>query len=255
MFACRICFFVWLLMMTAFAQAAPPVVIRTVFQEGFPVKYNADDPENPGICIEVIRAMEKADPGMKFTGLDVRASTVRILRMLETHEIDMFVGIGRTPDREKNLTWLTPVVFAAHPLLFVRKDDPADYRSIEEVRALKGNNTILVNFGTVQDEMLQDYPGLRVDRGGTDTGKNLQKLMLGRGRFYFGSDLNTIPVIRSMGISPSVRSLKVPFPAADNYVVMASKADPALRDRLQAVLGKLSASGELERIFQKYVRY
>lgn len=254
MFACRVCFFGWLLVMMTLAQAAPPVVIRTVYQDGFPVKYNAADPQTPGICIEVIRAMEKADPGLKFTGLEVRASTVRILRMLETHEIDMFVGIGRTPDREKSLTWLTPVVFSAHPRLFVRKEDPADFHSIDEILALQENNTILVNFGTVQDELLQDYPELKVDRGGTDTGKNLQKLLLGRGRFYFGSDLNTMPVIRSMGIGASVRALKVPFPAADNYLVMDAKADPALRERLQAVLGKLSASGELERIFEKYVR-
>jgi len=193
------------------AQAAPPVIVRTVYQEGFPAKYNTADSARPGICIEVIHAIEKADPGLRFTGLDVRASTVRILRMLETHEIDVFVGIGRTPERETNLTWLTPPVFSAHPYLFVRKEDEANYHSMDEIRHLRDNNTILVNFGSVQDEYLQGFPDLNVDRGGTDTEKNLRKLMLGRGRFYFGSDLNTLPVINSLGIGVLVNTPH-PFP-------------------------------------------
>ncbi len=250
----RICFFVLLTIFMTMAQAASPVIVRTVYQEGFPAKYNTADPTRPGICIEVIHAIEKADPGLRFTGLDVRASTVRILRMLETHEIDVFVGIGRTPEREANLTWLTPPVFSAHPYLFVRKEDEANYHSMNEIRRLRDNNTILVNFGSVQDEYLQSFPDLNVDRGGTDTEKNLRKLMLGRGRFYFGSDLNTLPVINSLGIGVLVKPLSIHFPAADNYVAMAKDADPALHARLQAALKKLSASGELDRIFQKYLK-
>lgn len=218
------------------------------------MKYDATDSARPGICIEVIQAMEKADPGLKFTGLNVHASTVRILRMLETHEIDVFVGIGRTPERENRFTWLSPAVFSAHPYLYVRAEDSANFRSMEEITRLKNNNTILVNFGTVQDEYLQAFPGLNVDRGGTDTQKNLQKLMLGRGRFYFGSDLNTQPVINSMGIKTFVRPLSVPFPAADNYVVMPKNLDPAVHLRLQNALKKIAASGELERISQKYLK-
>lgn len=252
---CRgFCFFLLLATFMTVANAASPLVVRTVYQEGFPAKYNADDPARPGICIEVIRAMEKADSGLRFTGLDVRASTVRIMRMLETHEIDVFVGIGRTPERETAYTWLSPPVFVARPYLYVRREDMDSFRSMEAIRGLKQNNTILVNFGTVQDEYLATFPDLKVDRGGTDTGRNLQKLMLGRGRFYFGSDLNTVPVISSMGLGAKIAALPIRFPSADNYVVMSRNADPVIRERLQGALRRIAASGELERIFQRYLK-
>jgi len=238
---------------TGWAGAAPPLVVKTVFQEGFPVKYDADNKEYPGICVEVIRALEEVDPDLHFTGLGTHATTARILRMLDTHEIDVFVGIGRTADREARYDWIAPPVFSAHPRLYVRREDATRFRTLDDIRRLKEDRTILVNFGSVQDEYLQDIPGLSIESGGADTEKNLQKLMLGRGRFYFGSDLNTGPVIRQMALGGRVLALPIRFEQADNYMVVARDAPPELKVRLRSALGKLVASGRLERIAHKYL--
>lgn len=243
----------WLAGVTGWAGAAEPLVVRTVFQEGFPVKYDADNRDYPGICLEVIHALEKVDPGLHFTGLETRATTPRILRMLLAHEIDVFVGIGRTPERESHFEWIAPPVFSTRPRLYVRREDAARFRSIDDIRSLQDNRTILVNHASVQDEYLQEIPGLTIENRGADTEKNLQKLMLGRGRFYFGSDLNTGPVIRHMNLGGQVLALPVRFAEADNYMVVARDASPQIKARLRSALGKLVASGELERIARKYL--
>ena len=144
----RIVVFVTFLVFSgAVLVSAQTLNVRTVFQVGFPVKYS-DDPAKPGICIEVIRAIEKIDPGIHFSGLDITAATARIMDMLDHNEIDVFFGLARSPDRESKYTWITPVVFSTHPMLFVHKDDDIKAKTIDDIKKIPGDTTILVVAGT-----------------------------------------------------------------------------------------------------------
>jgi hypothetical protein len=73
--------------------AAPPstqIVLRTAIQSGSLAKYAPDDAENPGLCLEMLRAVERVDPGLHFVGLDLRAPLLRVERLLAQGEIDVF---------------------------------------------------------------------------------------------------------------------------------------------------------------------
>ena len=240
-----------LLMLLSFTSHA--VTFRTVYQEGFPSKFNSENPDRPGICLEVLRAVERIDPEVKFIGLEKRATTARILSMLDNREIDVFFGLARTPDRENKYIWIGKI-FSAQAYLFVLRSESQEFTRMEQIQQLTQNNTILVIPKTAQDEYMKKIPGIQIDRGAQDTEQNLNKLVKGRGRFYFGSDSNTMPVISRMGLLLQVKTLPILFPANDNYLAAAQGVDPVALLRLRNAMEVLNSSGELQRIFNNYLK-
>ena len=75
----------------AFASDAY-LYVKTISQDGFKAKYNLLNTSHPGICIEIMRAIERIDPDIKFIGLEHNASILRIENQLEQGEIDVFLG-------------------------------------------------------------------------------------------------------------------------------------------------------------------
>ena len=243
----------WLIpwLMVSFMSNA--VTLKTVYQEGFPSKFNSANSDKPGICIEVLRAIERIDPELRFTGLDKKATTARILSMLDNRELDVFFGLARTPDRENKYLWIANI-FSAQPYLFVLANDSQEFFRMDQIQQLSKNNAILVIPKSAQDEYLKKIPGIHIDRGSLDTEQNLHKLLKGRGRFYFGSDINTMPVILRMGILLRLKTLPISFPANANYLAAAQGTDPRVILRLQRAMAILSDTGELQRIFNRYLQ-
>ena len=50
---------------------AQELTLRTVQQSGSLAKYDPNGgPQRPGLCLEMLRAVQHVDPGLRFSGLD-----------------------------------------------------------------------------------------------------------------------------------------------------------------------------------------
>lgn len=93
----------WLLSaLLSLAAPAQQLSLRTVQQAGSTVKYDPNgDPLKPGLCLEILRAVERLDPGLHFTGLDQRVPLKRVERLLADGLVDAFFCLLKSPEREK----------------------------------------------------------------------------------------------------------------------------------------------------------
>lgn len=233
---------------------AEQIHIKTVSQDGFTAKFNLENEQKPGLIIEILRAIEKIDPGIKFTGLETKATTARIESMLTDGAIDTFFGLAKTPERESMYNILDPPLYITFQCLVVRADDNVVVKSFDDIKKLGKEGVILVVPGTTQFNYLSTIDGLILDNGSKSAADNLQKLANNRGRFYYGSDINTFDEIENQGMQSKVKILPVRFQEAPICGVISKKAPANITQRLQADYQKLITSGEITKIYKKYFR-
>lgn len=231
---------------------AEPAKLRTFSQEAFFAKYNLENPQRPGICIEIIRAIEKQDPGLKITGLETKASTARIETALATGKIDVFFGLIKTPERAANFWVAEPPLFQTAQLLVARKDDTVNIQDWNDVRKLGKNGVVLVNEGTGQALYLKKQGGLLIDDHGLTGLVNLKKLIMGRGRLFYVSDMYVAEEIAVNNLAAKVKILSPLFQKEGIYVMFSKRTSPEWVNRIVDNIKKLERSGEMKRIRARY---
>lgn len=232
---------------------AEPLRLRTFSQEAFFAKYNLGNPQRPGICIEIIRAIERLDPGLKIMGLETKASTARIEVALATGKIDVFFGLIKTRERAANFVVAGDPLFNTAQLLVARKNDPVEINDWDDVRKLGKNGVVLVNEGTGQAFYLKEQGGLLIDDQGLTGHVNLRKLIMGRGRLFYASDMYVAEELAlNNKLASEVRILPQRFQREGIYTMFSRKASPELINRIAENLKKLERSGEMKRIRARY---
>ncbi len=90
--------------------------------------------------------------------------------------------------------------------------------------------------------------------GGKDTPVNLQKLIVGRGRFILQNDFALDDEIKRDKLGDKIKILPAKFDkeGAERYMVVSKKAAPQIKEKLRAALDKLNRSGELGKLFRPY---
>lgn len=244
----------WIICTISFSGFAKTIIIKTVSQEGFTSKYNLSNKEKSGICIDIIRAIEKIDPEVKFVGLESSDVTARIEESLGNGVIDCFFGLARTDERANRFILLEPPLYSSNQCLFVRNGDSVIINSFDDVKKLGKAGVILVIRGTTQEAYLKSIGGLIIDNGSVDTVGNLKKLMSDRGRFYYGSDINTIEEINYKVFKKSLKVLPVRFQPSDICIAFSKQSMSKVVVRIQKDLKKLYDSGKLTKIYQKYTK-
>ncbi|MBV8466657.1 MAG: transporter substrate-binding domain-containing protein [Burkholderiales bacterium] len=235
-----------------YAADAPKIVLRTASQQATPARYNAADRDMPGLCVEILHAIEQIDPGIAFTGLDEEAPLQRVLAEVEKHRLDFFACAARTPEREAQLTYLAQQVYSSHDVLAVRARDTVDVHALADIPKLGTGDFVIVARGTMLEDMANKVPGLNVDAGSADKLVNLRKLLTGRARFYFETELNLNRAIQDAHAEKEVRILPTPLADEPQYVVVNKHLDTAVVARLNAALKTLEGTGALQRIYARY---
>lgn len=234
------------------ALAEPFMAVRTISQEGFSAKFNPENEHKPGIMIEIFRAIEQIDAGVKFVGYEAKGATARVEEELVTGEIDVFFGLAKTPERVQKYRYIDPPLYSTRSVLAVRADDSVQIAGWDDVRALGGGGVVLVVRGTSHAQHLWAQKGLLIDDQAVTTPANIRKLLAGRGRFFFASDINMAEEIQTMGIAAQVRILPVRFWETGIYAVFSKKAPSVMVKRITDDLRKLERSGELKKIRARY---
>jgi polar amino acid transport system substrate-binding protein len=243
----------WLLSwLSLHATAAPALTLRTMSQDGYAGKFNLADPAKPGMMIEVIRAIERADPSLKFSGLENGGPLNRVEYELVDGRIDVFFGMAKTDSRNEKFVFLDTALYQTYYQLAARADDELKVQSMDDIRILGNDGVILINTSESNSSFLVGLGGLVLDKGSSSTASNLSKLVSGRGRFYFGSTLSLVEEIKVQKLGNKVKLLPLKFLHTNIYAVFSKKAAPEAIRRVRSILEALEKAGELKRIYQKY---
>lgn len=231
--------------------------IRTVAQQGSAPKFIAIDVDGKaqvgGLCIEIMRAIERADPSLRFVGDQQWQPLMRAELGLAAGTLDAACGLIRTAEREAKYDFIDTPLFPASYLLVVRADDQVRVNDWQDVRNLGERGVILSIHGYAGIlAHLRGVGGLRVDAGGRDAKVNLEKLLAGRGRFFIHRSPGIAGAIASAGLQDRVKVLPT-IMYSENFCMMVSKTmAPQVKEKINQALVQLSASGELAKLSKKW---
>jgi polar amino acid transport system substrate-binding protein len=226
----------------------PAYVLKTASQESTPKYVIRKGFSQSGIAVEVMRAVEKQDPGLKFTGLEHYRPFARIQAELEQGRLDVFFGIAKTARQENRFIFLDPPLYMMGDAFYVRADDAVAINSLDDIRKTGGG--VLAWEGTIQHDYVQQQ-GLKLAGTAKSIELGLKMLLGGRGRFWYGNELSTTAKIREMKLEGKIRQVYLHH-ISGRYVAVSRSMDEGAKRRLSAALAALKQQGELNRIFLKY---
>ena len=240
-------------LLAAAAPAEPVVQLRTAAQEGTEPKFiPAGKDRVTGLCVDIMRAVEQIDPGLRFVGDQRWKPLIRAYSELETGVEDIQCAVQRTPEREKKYNFIGPALFTIEYHFLVRANDDISISSWDDVRKLAPNNVVLVNRGFAAGDIIAAMGGIEIDARSTQQELNLQKLIAGRGRLYFHRGPGLQRLLERTGTTDKVKILPQVMYSAKLYFATRKQLDSKVLDRIASALFMLEKKGELDKLMRKW---
>lgn len=244
----------WLCLLGALLSLAAPaqeLTLRTVQQANSTVKY---DPEGslhrPGLCLEILRAVERQDPGLRFTGLDQQVPLKRVERLLADGLVDAFFCLLKSPEREKQWRYAAVPLYTIRHVVVQRADDPRSPDTLAELAAWSKRKPVLVMRGTALARRL-----VAADVAVTEVGSEreaLQMLGLGRADAIYGQDINLQRHITESKLGDKFKFGRTVFQEEPQWLALRADLPAAYEERLTQALRKLEKDGTLRQLADKY---
>ncbi len=236
------------LLLSVAASAATEV--RTAAQSGTEPKFQTDERSGAiaGICIDILRAIERADPSLKFTGQQTWQPLTRIYFGIDHGTQDASCGLSHSPERDKKYVFVGPALFTIRYHLIARLDDPVSVASWDDVRKLEPDGVVLANRGFAGVSVLENAGVRQIDASAASPQLNLQKLLARRGRLFFHRGPGLQAALNRTGLSAKVRILPAEMASSQLFFVVGKHVDAGVVERLRNALQGMEKSGELERI-------
>lgn len=244
----------WLCLLGALLSLAAPaqeLTLRTVQQASSTVKYDPEgSPLKPGLCLEILRAVERQDPGLHFTGLDQQVPLKRVERLLAEGLVDAFFCLLKSPEREKQWRYATVPLYTIRHVVVQRADDPRSPDSLAELAAWSKRKPVLVMRGTALARRL-----LAADVAVAEVGSEreaLQMLTLGRADAIYGQDINLQRHVSDSKLGDKVKFGRTAFQEEPQWLALRADLPAAHEERLTQALRKLEKDGTLRQLADKY---
>lgn len=225
-----------------------PVPVRTMGQESLPPKWMVRDGRLEGLCPEILSAMEKAEPRLKFSGQDDFRSVPQIEQGLESGAVGASCALLDS-ERRRKIAHLSAKVYTVRHRLAAVVADKAMVDSMDDLVRL--NPLIATSRGAAYTEQLRAL-GLEVDDSTGDNLTNLRKILAGHGRFVYMNELTLAWLIRENKLQDKIRLLPVVLKEEPIFFWISKKADPLAVRLMNQALHKIKASGELARIYERW---
>lgn len=231
------------------AAAAGDLVLRVTGQESLPPKWIQQHGPSTGVCPDVLAAIARIEPRIRFTGLEDIRSVPVIEQNLGSGATDVACALLSTPTRHHIATAIPQPLYITRQRLAAAADDPADIRSLDELARLKP----LVNTsrGAAYVDMLRER-GIAVDDSTGSNVTNLKKVLAGHGRYFYMNELTLLWLIRENGLQDKVKLMPAVFKEEPVYLWVSKKAPRQAVPMLAAAIKKLNDSGELARIYARW---
>lgn len=233
--------------------------IRTAAQEASEPKFVALNQTGKtvigGICVDIMRAIERVEPSLKFVGDQEWQPLVRIEAGMSTDNLDATCGLLRTKARESKYIYIEPPLFPVNYFLVVRADDNVRVTNWDDVRKLGDQGVILVINGFGIIKKLEEEGNLKIDSGAFTSKANFDKLLAGRGRFYYHRSPGIKTEIRNAGVNAKVKLLPVPMHIEKFHMALAKTVAPDVAAKIHKALALLERSGVLAKLAEKWDEY
>ncbi len=241
------------LLLLMVALPAQALELRTAAQDSAPKYLRQADGSMGGICIEIMQALEQADPDLRFTGTDNFMPFKRLQRQLANGEIDVFFGFKRTGSRLAKYRFLDNPLYQVNYVLAARRDDPLSIQSFDDLIDAVDDARVATVGGSAASKFLREQgSGLRINDSLTSPTQLMNILQVGRIRFAFYHDLGLEHVIDAEGFESSLKILPVSFSRYNHYVAFSKDTADSTIARVEKALEKIREDGTLARIQRKY---
>lgn len=234
--------------------------VRTAAQDASEPKFVALVDEDGrkavgGICIDIMRAMERVTPEIRFVGDQNWQPLKRLEAMVASGNLDAACGLLHGMARETKFNYIDPPLFPVNYYLVVRADDDVQIENWDDVRKLGNQGIILAINGFGIINRLTEMGGLKIDSGAYDSKTNLDKLIARRGRFYIHRSPGINAAIRKAGMQGKVKILPTPMHTENFHMVVSKTLPSETVELMRKSIVALEKSGELRRILEKWSDY
>lgn len=235
------------------ASPAFAIDVRTAAQESAYPKFVAQivdgKPRIVGLCIDIMRAIERVEPEIRFVGDQHWLPYIRVETGVEQGQLDVACGMIRTREREAKNGFIDTPMFPVDYLLVVRADDAVQVHDWSDVRKLGEQGVVLTIYGFVGVlTHMKNVGGLRIDSGGRDARVNMDKLLAGRGRFFVHRTPGIYGEIARAGMRDKVKVLPAVMYTESFHMMVARGLPQDTRDRINRALIRLADSGDMEKM-------
>lgn len=229
---------------------AQELTLRTAQQSGSVVKYDPDNKLRPGLCLEILRAVERAEPGLHFTGLEQQVPLKRVERLLAESLVDAFFCLLKSPERERQWRYAQVPLYTIRHVVLQRADDARQIDSMEQLAQASRGKRVLVMRGTAIARHLVNAD-VAVAEVASER-EALQMLALGRADFIYGQDINLQRHVADHRLGAQLKFGRTVFQEEPQFLALRPDIPPALEERLTQALRKLERDGVLRQLADKY---
>lgn len=235
------------LVFTSFGWSAE-TVLRTGYQQDSPPRYFVDRGKNKGICIDLIKALNE-----KLAKQNIRIeptgtySLARINTMMENNEMSLFVGLMKSPAREKAFVFASVPVYGVRGQFAKLASDPFEYTGEMSVRGKR----VGVLRGAAINELIAKMPDIRQVEAAT-IHESLLKLREREIDLVFYHDLGLGWDIKDGGFSKQIVLANKPFDAAYQYIMFTKQVPQNVIAAVENALTDLEKEGTTEKILKTY---
>jgi glutamate/aspartate transport system substrate-binding protein len=239
------------LLLAAGATAAEPAFeVRIMAQEGVAPKWIVYNDHVEGICPDIIAALERAEPRLRFFGYAQGRALPAIEAGLKSGDVQAACALMDSSRRRAVARIAGEPLYMIRHRLAGRAGDHARVANLADLARLHALVNIAPNSGMV--ERLR-AAGVAVDESSGDSLLMLRKVLAGRGRFTYMNELTLQRNLRATGWDDRIRVLPL-MQDEPAWFWLSRKADPELVRLVERALARIRASGELGRIYARWSR-
>lgn len=248
-----------LLRATAFAGAllfaasagAGQIAVRIMAQESIPPKWIDNRGVPQGFCPDLLAAIERIEPRLRFIGFERPRSLPVIEDALDRGTSWAACGVMESELRRRIAIRSTVPLFEIRHRLAAVASDTQVVENFDDL--LRLHPLINTARGSAYIGQLKAR-GLQVDDSTGDNVVNLRKTVHGHGRYTYMSEFTLKYLIRVEHLQDKLRILPAVFNEDYVYFWTSKKANPAVAPMIDQALAQLKASGELARIYERWAR-
>lgn len=245
---------VWLVLITQIH--ASEITLKTAAQQSFPkfISQTQDGhTEISGFCMEIMTAIQQADPEITFTGIEILEPLARIINRLKLHKIDAFVGLSQSPERDLIYHFSIPL-YELHNVMAVRKNDPVQINSFEDILTQKPDNGIITLHGSNSMQTLKKLQ-LPISGRASSVSQGLLMLTKKRGRFFYYHDLGIINTIKEDDLNTQLKILPVHLQTFQQHIAYSKKVPKEVIEKVDTAIREIRANGVMQEILNRYLSY
>lgn len=232
------------------AAAATDFVLRVTGQESLPPKWIPQEGgPSTGVCPDILAAITRIEPRLRFTGLDDIRSVLVIEQNLRLGTADIACALVSTPLRRHIAIAISQPLYVSRQRLAAAVDDTAEINSLDDLSRLKP--LVTTSRGAAYIDQLRER-GIPVDDSTGSNVTNLKKVVAGHVRYFYMNELTLHWLIRQLSLQDRVKLMPAVLKEDSMFLWVSKKAPPQAVPLLAAAVKKLNDSGELARIYARW---